>query len=247
MTAIIIENNPDYRDEINKLVSIYGKDIQVKGNLESISDALSLIQQEHPDIVFLDMEMVNDEMLELLRNKGELEISIVFTYCQSKQKATPLPYKSYECLTKPFSEPAFEYAVAKISKEVQRKRMKKNEGGTAGLNRESYGRDKIHISTNKGFHLVQMREVIRMAAEGSYTRIYLIDKTSFLASKNMKSFEQQVSGKPFFRIHHSSIVNINEIVSYVKNDGGYVVLSDGTKVSVARQRKSAFLKLISVL
>jgi two-component system, LytTR family, response regulator len=51
-----------------------------------------------------------------------------------------------------------------------------------------------------------------------------------------------LEGYPFVRVHHSFLVNLNEVEKYIKGEGGYMLMSDGTTVDVSRSQKEMVLK-----
>jgi two-component system LytT family response regulator len=58
----------------------------------------------------------------------------------------------------------------------------------------------------------------------------------------LKEIEELLEGYSFARVHHSNVVNLNEICKYIKGEGGYLVMSDGSSVNVSRSRKEMLLK-----
>ncbi|MGZ8518435.1 MAG: LytR/AlgR family response regulator transcription factor, partial [Chitinophagaceae bacterium] len=87
---------------------------------------------------------------------------------------------------------------------------------------------------------------ISCESEGNYTHLFLKDKRKIIASRNLKEIEELLEDYPFIRIHHSHIVNINEVEKYIKGEGGYLIMSDGSTINVSRSRKEFLLKKISL-
>lgn len=54
--------------------------------------------------------------------------------------------------------------------------------------------------------------------------------------------EQLKDFSSFIRVHHSYLVNLNEVNKYVRGEGGYLVMSDGSIINVSRSRKEALMK-----
>jgi two-component system LytT family response regulator len=67
-----------------------------------------------------------------------------------------------------------------------------------------------------------------------------------MASRSLKEMEEILEAYPFIRIHHSYIVNINEVEKYIRGEGGYIIMSDGASINVSRSRKELLLKRLSV-
>ncbi len=102
---------------------------------------------------------------------------------------------------------------------------------------------KIAVPTTQGLELLPADQILRCESDDNYTHIHIRGKNRITACRTLKDIEEQLSDFDFFiRIHHSFIVNLNEINRYVRGDGGYVVMSDGTNVDVSRSRKDLLLK-----
>ncbi len=80
-------------------------------------------------------------------------------------------------------------------------------------------------------------------ADDNYTHLFLKNKTKIIACRTLKEVEEQLQDFSYFvRVHHSYLVNMNEVTKYVRGEGGYVIMSDGSSVNVSRSRKEALLK-----
>jgi two-component system LytT family response regulator len=100
------------------------------------------------------------------------------------------------------------------------------------------------VPTSEGFELIPADQVIHCQANDNYTHLFLKNKTKIIACRTLKEMEEQLQDFPFFvRVHHSYLVNLNEVTKYVRGDGGYLVMSDGSTVNVSRSRKEALMKL----
>ena len=100
---------------------------------------------------------------------------------------------------------------------------------------------KITIPQLDGFEILNTSDILYCKADDNYTEIYLNNSKKKLVSKTLKYFEEALSNSSFARVHKSYLVNVNEVVKYVKGKGGSVVLSNGKEVMVSASKKSAFL------
>ena len=104
-------------------------------------------------------------------------------------------------------------------------------------------KNKIAIPTGEGLIFMELDNLIRLEAQGSYTIIYINNKEKILASRNIKEFEEILSSTHFFRIHNSHIINLNRIIKYNKGRGGTLTMDDGSQIEVASRRKIDFLNI----
>ena len=93
--------------------------------------------------------------------------------------------------------------------------------------------------------MVPLDSIISCASEGNYTIVFLKNNKKVIVSRILKEIEEMLEDHPFARVHNSYIVNINEIEKYIKGEGGYLIMSDGSSVDVSRSRKEILLKKLS--
>jgi two-component system LytT family response regulator len=105
------------------------------------------------------------------------------------------------------------------------------------------GITKIAVPTSEGFELIPVEQVIRCEADDNYTHLYLKSNRTIIACCTLNEVEEKLNDfKSFLRVHHSYLVNLNEVNKYVRGEGGYLIMSDGSTVNVSRSRKESLLK-----
>jgi two-component system LytT family response regulator len=97
--------------------------------------------------------------------------------------------------------------------------------------------NKIAVPVHDGIEFISPIEVIYIKGDGNYSIIHFKDGKKMTVSKTLKNIEEKLTDQAFIRIHKSHLININELVKYVKHDGGYVILSNGIKLGVSRNKK----------
>ncbi len=106
----------------------------------------------------------------------------------------------------------------------------------------------ISISTLEGFKLVQLDSILYMLAENCYTTIVLEGNVKIMSSKNLGYYDRIFFGEfAFVRIHHSIIVNLLKVSSFIRTGGGQVVIATEKKLPVSRARKSFLLSVLKQL
>ena len=94
----------------------------------------------------------------------------------------------------------------------------------------------------EGLQMVPVDNIISCESDSNYTVLLLKDKQKIIASRILKDIEEMLEEYSFLRVHHSYLVNLNEINKYIKGEGGYLIMSDGSTVDVSRSRKETLLK-----
>jgi two-component system LytT family response regulator len=102
------------------------------------------------------------------------------------------------------------------------------------------------ISTVSGFEIINLDTVYYLQSKNCYTTFFFSENKKIIASKNLGHFEKRLSNYEFLRIHHSTIININKVSRY-KNDESRIILTDNTRLSVSRTRKTFLLTLLKKL
>jgi two-component system LytT family response regulator len=109
------------------------------------------------------------------------------------------------------------------------------------------GFDKIAVPTSEGYELIPTETIIKCEADDNYTYFHLKNQKKITACRTLKEVEELLESFPaFIRVHHSYIVNLNEVTKYVRGEGGYLVMNNGSTVNVSRSRKDSLLKVLGV-
>ncbi len=104
--------------------------------------------------------------------------------------------------------------------------------------------EKIGISGLDGVHFVRLSEIIRLEAEDNYTHFWLNSGERITASKTIKAFEDTLLRLNFVRVHKKHIVNMNYMKTYIKGEGGYLILETGETIEVSRRKKSNLIESV---
>lgn len=106
---------------------------------------------------------------------------------------------------------------------------------------------KIVINTTESITMLNVSDIIRCESNRNYTYIYMANKKKIIVSKTLMEFEDMLHKYSFLRIHKSHLINISYIEKYVKSDGGYIMLTDGSKLPVAVRKKEFLFRELEQL
>ncbi|HTF05151.1 MAG TPA: LytTR family DNA-binding domain-containing protein [Bacteroidia bacterium] len=104
--------------------------------------------------------------------------------------------------------------------------------------------DHLVVAEREVRHILQCAKIIRLEAEGSYTVIYFTDRKPIICSKYLRLIAERLNPKSFCRTHKSHVINLQAMKSYEEGRGGYVIMNDGTKITVSVRRKAAFMETL---
>jgi len=242
--AILVDDEVHCLDTLSILLKEYCPEVQVLDRCRSPKLALESIRKLQPNLVFLDIEMPMMNGFELLEQFEEVPFAVIFTTSYDQYAIKAIHISALDYLLKPVDPKEL---VAAIHKVERQKKLPSAEQFQMLMNQVQHkGGEltKIAVPTAEGLELIHASEILRCEADDNYTHIFLKNKTKIVASRSLKEVESQLQSFSFFiRVHHSYIVNLNEVTRYVRGEGGYVVMSDGSTVNVSRARKDALLKM----
>ena len=241
--AILIDDEVHCLNSLSILLNDYCPNVRVMERCMSAKQALMAIGKHNPSLVFLDIEMPVMNGFELLEQFTEIQFAIIFTTSYDQYAIKAIRFSALDYLLKPVDPKELIAAVQKVQ---HQKYMPVPEQFQMLMNRMKYkdeGINKIAIPTSEGFELIPVERLIRCEANDNYTHLYLKNNIKIVACCSLKEIEEHLQDFPaFLRVHHSYLVNLNEVNKYVRGEGGYLIMSDGSTVNVSRGRKEALLK-----
>jgi two-component system LytT family response regulator len=241
--AILIDDEVHCLDTLNMLVSDYCPEVQVMEQCVSAKKGLAAIEKHQPALVFLDIEMPSMNGFEMLEQFGEIPFAVIFTTSYDQYAIKAIRFSALDYLLKPIDPKELVMAVHKVQAQKHLPSPEQFNMLRNHLQLVETGFSRIAMPTAEGFELIPADQVIRCEADDNYTHMFLKNKTKIIACRTLKDIEEQLQDfSAFIRVHHSYIVNLNEVTKYVRGEGGYLVMSDGTTVNVSRSRKDLLLK-----
>lgn len=241
--AILIDDEVHCLNSLSILLNDYCPGVQVMESCMSAKQGLMAIAKHHPSLVFLDIEMPVMNGFELLEQFTEMSFAIIFTTSYDQYAIKAIRFSALDYLLKPIDPNELISAVKKIQAQ---KYLPVSEQFQLLMNQMKYkdgGITKIAVPTSEGFELIPVEQVIRCEADDNYTHLYLKSNRTIIACCTLKEVEEKLNDfKSFLRVHHSYLVNLNEVNKYVRGEGGYLIMSDGSTVNVSRSRKESLLK-----
>jgi two-component system LytT family response regulator len=206
----------------------------------SAKSAIALIQQEKPDVLFLDIKMPGTDGFDLLSLLPERDFEIVFITAHSHYAIKAIKEGACDYLMKPVKKVDFKETLQRACNRRKKAKELKEEQPAE----DRYLDQKLVITFQQGMRMIPFRDIMYMKADNSYTTLFLSNKEKVITTKPINKFEKQLNQKWFFRIHKSYIINTHHLSAYSAKESNLAILTDGTKLLVSRYRLSDFLKHI---
>lgn len=206
---------------------------------DSEEAAHEIIIKKKPDLLFVDIDIAGTSGIDFVARYTDAKFWVIFVTGYHEFAVEAFRQNAIDYLIKPILDDELTRAVDKY---LQAKRARKATRDYKLLKEtvKNFQEKQIPIPNQTGFDMVFYEQITRVESEGSYSVIYLGNKT-MIASKNLKYFELRLPNNVFFRVHDSHIVNRYCIKKYVRGSGGYLIMKDDTMINVSKRRKQALL------
>jgi two-component system LytT family response regulator len=244
--AIIIDDSIQARKLLRLMLAEYAPEIELITEAENVEEGIIAIETHKPDVVFLDIEMPGKSGIQLAEElvKNGISCDIVFTTAYNGYAINAFRLSAIDYLLKPIDEKQLIEAIEKIK---SRKELKSAQDRLLALteNLKPTTNNVLCIPIQSGYEYIPIKEIEYLEADGSYVQLLLIDGKQKTISKNLKYFEQILEQFPnFVRVHRSSIINMDNMISYSRSGRGTIIMKNGKEIDIARDRKAYFLELL---
>jgi len=244
ITAIIIDDESKGRQVLRQKLQSYCPEVTILAEAKDGLEALSVIEKQQPQLIFLDIEMPKMNGFEMLNAIKEKNFHIIFTTAYDQYAIKAFKYAAFDYLLKPVDIEELKTAVSRVNNHEILQTKKQIELLLQNIQHPKKQLNKLAIPTLEGMLFFDINDIIQLEANRNYTNIFFTNKPTILASKTLREFEELLPADIFFRIHHSHLINLNYIKKYIRGNGGQIELQNGAHVEVSRRKKEAFLKII---
>ncbi|WP_435356725.1 LytR/AlgR family response regulator transcription factor [Emticicia sp. SJ17W-69] len=240
ITALIIDDEPSSLEALKLKIQKVTSDIEIIGTFYSAKEALNFMEDLAPDLIFLDVEMPEMDGFSFLEQFSTRSFEVIITTAHDEYAIKAVRQSVIDFLLKPVNISELKDAIERLKQKLKAK-QKNEKSSYQKLNAQF---DKIPIPSMRGLLFVPVKEILYLISEGNYTTILMENSQKIVSSRNLGDYESLLENLHFFRIHHSTIINLSQIKEYLKGEGGSVILSDGTELDVSKRKKKEFLELI---
>lgn len=252
ITAVLIDDDQNLREGMKGLLERFATNIKIIGEADSVLSGIEVINTLKPQVVFLDIQL-NDgtgfDILEQLAAKhGTIKSNIVFITAHEQYAIKAFRFSALDFLLKPVDPDELQKVIVKIESVLQ----KTNDYAHIDLLLENIRKKvdnfkRIALSTSDGIHLFEISDIIRCESEDNYTKFYIKNNKPVLISKTLKEYEELLTEHGFERIHQSHLINLNFLKSYIKKDGGYVIMADESHLPISQRKKERLQEILKTI
>ena len=233
--ALIIDDEASNRENLQHLLQVYAPDIEVCATAEDVNSALKAINQHLPQLVFLDIQLHAQSGFDLLKQLGDIDFEIIFVTAYNQYGIQAVKFAALDYLLKPIDIDELQQAVDKARKAVGQKQKNQRLNYLLDyLKEDKKATPRIALPMFNETRYVNIGDIIRCEADNTYTKFILTGGEQLLVSKTLKEYADLLVNHAFIRTHQSHLVNIDYIKSWLREDGGSLLLTDQTRIPVSK-------------
>lgn len=241
--AIVVDDEKNGRENLIGALNKYCPEVRIIGEASSALDAINEIENTLPQLVFLDIELAGESGFDVLNHFEKPSFKVIFVTAYDHYAIQAIRFSALDYILKPISGIELKSAIKRFhhfqNEYDARLEIFKNNNFVTPPEK------KIAISLIDKIDFVSVKDIISCKGEGGYTRIYLKTSKEVFSSKPLIEYEELLSSSGFIRTHKAHIANLNEVQSFVKTDGGYLLMNDESIVPVSRRKKDEVLEHLS--
>ena len=252
ITALLVDDDQHLRTGLKALLDRYTNDIAIVGEAESVKTGIAAIEKLQPQVIFLDIHLSDgtgfDILEQLAQKQGKIKAHIVFITAHEQYAVKAFRFSALDFLLKPVDFEELQDTMAKIKAATGKDNSFEHiDLLLENIRKKVDNYKRIALSTSDGIHLFEVSDIIRCEAKANYTQFYIKNHKPVLISKTLKEYEELLSEHGFERVHQSHLINLAYLKSYIKNDGGYVIMADQSSIPIAQSKKEKLQELIKAL
>lgn len=241
--AVLVDDEAESLQNLHQLINHYCNEIEVVACFKDPTALISYLELNTVNCLFLDINMPGINGFELLKLIDTNKLHIVFVTAYSNYAIQALRANAVDFLLKPILKDELINATARLIKRVSQQEDNTNSIELATIIdsfKQHKASLKITVPTTHGFKVITTSSIIRLCADGPYTKIILQDEKAVFVSKNIGYFQSILPVSVFLRVHHSHLININFLIEYSNLDGLTAIMADGYEVSISRRKVKEF-------
>lgn len=239
MKAIIVDDESHSRSLLLNTIKEHCKEIEIIAEAENVKEAVKLIHKHQIELVFLDIEMPNENGFALFEYFDNPTFATIFCTAYSEYALNAFEVSAIDYLLKPVSISKIQAAVEKAIK-TRGQNLILQHINILRENLTVHQLQKIALPLSDGLIFVKVNDILYFEADGSYTHV-ITNKEKFMVCKKIKEFHELLSDDSrFFRVHRSYLINIQQIKKYSKKEGATLVFDNNKVIPIAREKKNDF-------
>lgn len=245
MTKIIIVDDEVHCTKVlENLISKIHSGYTITGIFTNPVEGLEFIQNNPPDLLFLDIEMPNLNGFALLDKLLPIDFDVIFTTAYDQYAIRAFQYSAINYLLKPITEKNIVKAISNWEKRRNKTSPEQWKLFQNHYQSQTKNQTQIALPTGVGYQIVEIKNIIRCQSDSNYTNIFCKDENKVLISRTLKEIEELLTDHGFIRVHQSHLINPQYVKGILKHDGGSLIMQDDEEIPVSRQKSKQINEIL---
>lgn len=238
MRAVLIDDEISNLENLRTLLEKHCPQVTIIATAQNISDAVDAIEKQLPDLVFLDIQIGDQTGFDVLKLLPTRNFEVIFVTAYDQYGVQAVKFAALDYLLKPIDIEELMNAVNKaehkLATQIQTSQL---DFLLQQLKKPETNVSKIALPMQSEIRYVTLSEIIRCEADNTYTHFFLSSDEKILVSKSLKEYADLLRPSGFLRTHQSHLVNPKYVKSWLKEDGGILLLLSGEKIPISKPNK----------
>lgn len=242
LRTVIIDDDQLSRTILKKTFEKCFENVILEGEADSVASGLALINRVHPNLVFLDIKLPDGTGFDLIEKLENTDFKLIFTTAYSEYAIKAFKYSAFDYIVKPIIPDDIKASLNRINRVSTAStlpRVRAMRDNLFGSSEDANAT--IALPELNGFSIVRIDDIERCEGERNYSRIFFKDGSETLVSRTLMEFENLLAHHGFSRIHRSHLINLKNVVRYLKSGGGMVEMKSGEILKVSSKYKDELL------
>ena len=241
--AAIIDDMDMARASLKADLLEYCPHIDITAEASSVVTGLKMLKDTKLDLLFLDIELDDGIGFDILELIDQYDFQVIFITASDEYAIKAFQISAVDYLLKPIDPTLLQQAV---NKATLGKNYNSDQLSVLHDELTDKSTKKIVLHTLEKIVSTDINKITRLESSGNYTYFYFVDGSKLLITKTLKDFEKMLSNHQFIRTHQSHLINAEEVKEFIKTEGGYLLMKDGSRVSVSIRKRTEVLKQLGM-
>lgn len=245
-TAILVDDMPIALQLLQSDLETNHHEIDIIGTANSVVQAAKLLRHKTPDILFLDIMLGDGTGFDVLEILPSLKTKVIFVTASDAFAIRAFKFAAIDYILKPYSKEELSEAIDKAKTQLildsdRLEILKKS------IEQPTAIPERLSLSTLEKISVVEVKDIVRCESDNNNTIFHLDSGNRIFVTKTLKYYSDLLNGGGFLRTHQSHLINVKYIKEFIKSDGGYLVLKNGTSIPVSVRKRGEVLGELSRL
>lgn len=245
--VVIIDDEVHCTEGLSLQLRDIGIPVEILAAYNRPEQAIDFLNENSFDILFLDIEMPRMNGFDLLNSINQLNFDVIFTTAYNQFAIRAFRYSACDYLLKPITDEDLLQSILRWKSKQNHILNSQVRMAMEMMQQPDQSAKKIAVPTSEGLAFLQIDQIIHCDADSNYTLVSSIENDKILISRTLKEVESLLGDRGFIRVHHSHLINPAYVRKFVRTDGGYLVMQDGTQIPVSRSKKDQLLNYFKVI